>query len=192
MQQKHKNKKQSKSKIPRGFVTERGFGNQKMASEFRRLTFVQVDTNNASGFQSFGCTAATMRSNAVEWSSYAASFTEYRLIRTRLSVVNIIASSSAGGTLVFWTDRSGILTPPTTTAQSFTLAGSVVYPINNTSMHPLVYTGSAADLEEQLFTPVTTNAISYQIGYTINVPTSVSTPVAYTFMEWLVEFRSPQ
>jgi hypothetical protein len=194
MMKKH-NKVKNKGKRLVSFTSLKGFGNQKSAVEYRRLTYTGTLTTTAAGFYSVIFNSTFLRGFAPEWASYAARFTEYRLLRTRVHVSCpnqiLTAASYSGNQFVMATDRSGALANPTTIAQTYSLAGSKAFQIPNTQNVPLKYEDSAIDLEDQSYSPVTTNSNDFAIVLCY-ASTSISTVFASVYVEFMVEFKGAQ
>jgi hypothetical protein len=76
-------------------------------SELRRITYsAQVSTNGA-GFHSLLVGSAYMRANGVEWASYAARFTEYRILGVRLRLTTAPGETGLDGPVLLAVDNSG-------------------------------------------------------------------------------------
>jgi hypothetical protein len=159
-------------------------------SELRRITYsAQVSTNGA-GFHSLLVGSAYMRANGVEWASYAARFTEYRILGVRLYLTTAPGETGLDGPVLLAVDNSGVLGAPTTIAQVWGMAKSKLFNINTTSPRPIEYAARAIDLEDMNFTAVGVNATTFQA--ILAAQSSFSLAYGYLFVEWAVEFRSTQ
>jgi len=160
--------------------------------EQRRLTYFVGITTTAGGLAFFQVNSALLRSSSAEWASYAARFTEYRILGLKIHVM-----TSPGGTLatnqgfcIIAQDQSGTLATPTTTAAMWGLADSRVWNLDDTLPRGIVYTAKAVDLEDLNYTAVTTSSTTFQVF--VHITGLASTQIASAFLEWCVEFKSPQ
>jgi len=195
---KKKNKQVTRMPGPKDILNFSNFGAQKTASECRRLTYsVNIQTNSTSGSFQLVVGSSYLRSNAVEWANYAARWVEYRVVRTRVFYAPITGASTgaAGGHVTFGVDRSGVIVAGALGSPTvWALAGGKVFNHNNTERALVKYSAVATDLEEQNFTAVGSNSVSYSICCSFNTPGNVSGPtsIGVLFIDWLVEFRGPQ
>jgi hypothetical protein len=160
--------------------------------EIRRLTYSGQLTANGAGFVGANFNAAYVRANAVEWANYAARFTEYRLLGTRVHITQpfVVATGLEGGSVIMSTDESGAATTPTSLQLAWQQGNAKVFNLDQTTPKPITYSARAVDLEDQDFTPVGISATTFQIFLAVNG--GVSSIVCQFFIEFSVEFRSPQ
>jgi hypothetical protein len=161
-------------------------------SEVRRITYSQILTTAGTGLVSFTVGSTLLRASGVEWASYAARFTEYRILGVRIYATDapVVGVVAATGPMIVSTDNSGSATPPTTVALAWGMAKPRIYNIDQTTPKGIEYSARAIDLEDMNFSPVGAAQPTFQVfvfassGATVNVAT--------LFIEWAVEFRSTQ
>lgn len=177
-------KNKNKGNPGKGWVTKRGFGNQADASEFRRISIFSTLVTDVVGFKNLNVNSSVIRTSP-EWASYAARWTEYRIIRIKS---HIYLNGQATQCVTF-VDRTGAVAVTTMTQAWSSNGAKVINPMNSMNKLPSV-TGVADDLEEQLFTAVGTNAATFSTQITVQGAASVSNGGVFT--EALVEFRGAQ
>ncbi len=160
----------------------------------RRLTVVAAITTNASGFASAVINSTYLRANATEWSSCAALYTEYRIIRTRMHVCPQLPAASTAGTnfagpIIFYCDRSGASAALASLTAAFAYDTSKPFNFWQTTPKPIKYDTQAIDLEEQNFTSTGVNSTTFSVGYVFSDPSAASVTVGSLLIEWLVEFK---
>jgi hypothetical protein len=190
--QKHK---KSKAKIPKTFISLKGFNGLKHASEFRRMTVTGPLTTNAAGLATFPVNVAYLRSNSTEWASYAARFTEYRLLKIRVHLTQSVYTGpgNANNTnFVIYTDRSGILAGATTSNAAYAYSGARAFNVPFTGHSPITYSDSAIDLEDQLYTAVGTSSVDFAVVIFYLNASQVSQTVMQFYIEFMVEFKGTQ
>lgn len=163
-------------------------------SELRRITFNALLTTNGAGFNSLLIGSTYLRANGVEWASYAARFTEYRILGVRVHLTSAPGQLGSGiepeGPLLLSVDNSGTLAAPTTIAAVWGMAKPKLFNLNTTSARPIEYAARAIDLEDMNFTAVGVNAATFQVILAAN--SGATTNYGQLFVEWAVEFRSTQ
>jgi len=166
------------------------------AGVVRRLTFTGSATTNAAGIFVVNASTVGMRANSYEWSAISALYQEYRLLAAKISVTAgfpqaLIVPSTDLASVVCGTDRSGALTPPTTAPGIFQLDDVKLYNGDYTEKAPIVYSAKAIDLQNQLFTPIGTNATSF-ILYVGIIGDFSTANIAQYWIEWVAEFKGAQ
>jgi len=161
------------------------------ATEVRRLTYFIRQSPNGNGLLP-AINAAYMRANCPEWASYAARWTQYRLLEIRLcftlwQMVAGVTPTFVNDLGVVATDRSGILALPTTIGAVFAMAGAKTFLMLPTSV-PSRYKARAIDLEDQNYSPVSVSSTAFQVF----VATSSSSPATALAIEFMVEFKGSQ
>jgi hypothetical protein len=162
-----------------------------IASEVRRLTLVVTNlTTSAAGFLGIAYGSGTL-SSTLEWSSYSARFTEYRLLGIRVNLTDgQITTQTAGGNVVLAADDTGNTTLPTSAAQLWAFAKARCFNLDNVTAKPIRFEVSAKDIQDMDFSPTATPAASIALKGALQGP--VSTIMATAYVEFSVEFRSPQ
>jgi len=161
------------------------------ATEVRRLTYFIRQAPNGNGLLP-AINAAYMRANCPEWASYAARWTQYRMLQIRLcftlwQMVAGVTPTFVNDLGVVATDRSGILALPTTIGAVFGMAGAKAFLMLPTSV-PCRYVARAIDLEDQNYTPVSVSSTAFQVF----VATSTVSPSTVLAIEFMVEFKGSQ
>lgn len=199
--------KQAKSKGDRGnpkwsWTQLSGVRSSANSRETRRLTSWTntVMTTGAGGaFAAGPIVANNGASSATEWSSFAARFTEARVLAVRVTLFPRYpqgyfaaatgATAAAQGQVVLVSDRSGQAPALTSMGQAVAFAGVIRPTSEKVSLEV-----RATDLEDQLFT-ATTGAITLNFRILTgcqNIAAGVAVAHYDMLSEWMVEFQSPQ
>jgi len=161
------------------------------ATEVRRLTYFISAAVGAGGVLP-AINAAYMRANSPEWASYAARWTQYRMLKICVRFVLYSAPvgstpNTAFGLGVAATDRSGTLALPVTNAAVWAMAGAKAFLLQPTNT-PSVYSAKAIDLEDQNYTSVSVSSTAFQVF----LATSAAAANSALAIEFIVEFKGSQ
>ena len=193
-----RSKKVSKEKnkklvVPQGWINLQPFPPSAQIA-LRRVSYSVAILTGAGGIFITAFGATQIRANASEWTGMAARYTEYRIIRTKLTYIPSVTEPTGTvvsvGSVIFACDKSGSITTPTTSAQVWALDDAKVSPISAYSSNPFKAEFVADDLEEQNYTPVGTNAVSFT-PY-VGVEGSATSNYGRVWAESLIEFRGAQ
>lgn len=154
-------------------------GGQAGQTLVRRLTFSGTIANGL---------GARMRTTDVtscqEWSAATGIYSEYRVLAIKLHLVSV-PTNAAGGHVVTGIDRSGALAVPGTAQIAFGLQNAKVHSVPATGNVKTIYVEArAVDLEDQLFSAVTTAPSNFAVQWY-----NGSTQTVTYFAEFMVEFR---
>lgn len=163
------------------------------ASVIRKVNFVGTATTSAAGFSVTQGSCSAMRTLGFEWANLAALYQEYRLLATRIQFTPgapqaVVAPAVDISSVCFATDRSGALSAPTNVVTAMTLDDFHVYNGQYSGKAPWSATARATDLQNQLFTPVGTTAVTFLLYGVITGDFSVAN-IAQVFVEWIAEFK---
>jgi hypothetical protein len=151
-----------------------------------------VLTTNASGVL-FGRVLSSAATSTTEWASYAARWTEARVLELRLSFLpfgaSVAANPNDAAAAVVAADRSGALAVPTTFGQVWALADPTLF--TDQMVKPTRYSVRAIDLEDQDFQPVTSLAATFAAQYAAS-SASASSTILFLSTDFLVEFKGTQ
>ncbi len=149
----------------------------------RRVTGAIGMSTNGSGVFILTVNPTWIRANATEWPNLSARYVEYRVLSIRVHLVMLNVATLA----VMATDRSGTGISPGTVASIWALQGAKVYNGDETSVTPASYEARAIDLEDQNYTSVSTNALTFGVSILVQGPNT--TAVGSLLVEALVEFK---
>jgi hypothetical protein len=194
IQQRGKKLKKSKNNASfKQLVVNPGWGKVRAqsATEFRRISYSITLTTNASNI-SVTRVGSSLMQTGVEWASYSARFTEYRILRTKIHVMDLMTGMVPAnlGVCIIAQDQSGTLATPSTTTALWALASPAIYNLSDTLPSGIVYNAKAADLEDYNYSAVGLAQSTYAVF--VAVTGIISTSVATLFVEWMVEFKSMQ
>ncbi len=133
--------------------------------ELRRFTIVQALTFDTTGKSVNGWNAAVLRANSAEWSSYAARFQQYRILRIKVTLVPPADTASGQESFYVLTaiDRTGAMANPTTIGQIGAMQESKLFNGALTVAKPITVSATATDLEDMNYTPVGTSSSAFQL-----------------------------
>jgi hypothetical protein len=187
----HTSKKKGSKKVKADWINVSGFRSLSQAHEIRRMSYIASLTLTAQTYNSISINVGLIRSLSTEWSSFTARYVEYRMLALRLHVTDQLGASQSA-TVIFSTDRSGVLTTPTTPAQQWAMANPKVMNLDYSVTKMPSYEAKAIDLEDQLFTPVgQTSLNTFAIILGINIPTATTAIWTY-YVEAMLEFKGSQ
>ncbi len=158
------------------------------AHEVRRLTAPATNITTSAGGTAFGRILSSAAISATEWASYAARYTEARVLAMRFHVVAAAGSAITSDRIILSTDRSGILAAPASEQAVWAQTAPKIF--IDAMVVPGVYEVRATDLEDQLFDAVTTMTNRFGIQYAAFG--TASTTIFSLLPEYMVEFRGPQ
>ncbi len=158
------------------------------AREIRRLTAPATNITTNAGGAAYGRILSSAAISATEWASYAARYTEARVLAMRFHVVSGAGAAITGDRIVVSTDRSGILAVPTSEQAVWAQTAPKIF--IDAMVVPGVYEARAIDIEDQLFDAVTTMTNRFGIQYAAFG--TASTTIFALLPEYMVEFRGPQ
>jgi len=185
MKKTHKNHGGGK-KSARGLVNFTTMPRSGSRSEVRRISYVQNQSLTAATYAVATLSPATMRSNGIEWSSYAARYQEYRVLQIKVHPSNALGTVQTD--MIFATDRSGAMTAPSTVGAMWATQSPKLVNLEYTTTSFPSYSARGTDLEDQDYVPISTNQVSFQIFAALTAPSASTTTVAL-FVEFLVEFK---
>jgi hypothetical protein len=160
-------------------------------SEYRRITYIYAVTTSAGGVYAVAFTPANV-SGFTEWSSYAARYSQARVLALRIIyrrnyAVNVSATGpTAGGNLVVGTDRSGsVIGTPTSEIQVFALQNAKVFDVFTSWS----YEARAIDIEDQLYSPTSGSPTATFAICVYGNGFNNTTTYGEIFVEAMVEFK---
>lgn len=188
-----KGKKHNGGKLSKANWTQLSIGNAMSAGAriLRRLSSaIGVVTTSATGTY-FARVQSSAAANAAEWANLAAVYVQYRTIEIRVTVVpqqtSTVTAPYSQAVLVFGTDRGGIAGVPSSYATIWGLQAPKVHTFQ--MVKPAVYSARAIDLEDQDFTPCSAPVSLFAVQFGINMPTAISTGIAFVLYDYVVEFK---
>jgi len=177
-----------KKSIPKMINTARsGSGGQAGQTLTRRLTWSTTGSSNVGGR-----VRTTDVTSASEWSSAAAIYSEFRVLAIRCvfaprqlsAIAGTVSAQRAADYLITGIDRSGALAVPATALAAWGLQGARVHCLSDTISQ---VEARAVDLEDQLFSPVTTVPANFAVQWFYT--TGFTTTAVDVLVEFIVEFR---
>lgn len=166
------------------------------ASVVRRVSYLNSFSTNAAGLGFLAGSSTNMRSNGFEWGDLAALYTLYRILGVKITLTGGFPQAATSlptslSTALFGTDRSGVLSTPTTQALMVVLDQFRMFNLDYSMSKPITYSAKALNFDDQDFVPTSTNATTF-IPYCCITGSFSTTNAATYVIEWFVEFRGAQ
>jgi len=145
------------------------------------------------GNRGLNVTSYNARTLATEWSSIAAAYAEYRILKLKVSFAPYATLGTGAAPLpvcISASDFSGSLATPTTFSQAMTYSKAKLHAAGKPFTHAII----ATDRDQLTFTPIGVNAVDFYQVVLFFSDNSGANTTAYGLVtyEWTVEYRGRQ